>query len=120
MLSTCPWCADADMRKEVCLVTEISFDASGGAFAPARVKLPGRAACPTAVDSGVPARAGSLKLGPAAGKGTSLPKAGVHTQIQPPNFGPKPIPNPHNYMTRAGAFGGGAVGPHPAREPGPV
>jgi hypothetical protein len=101
-------------------VTEISNDACGGGFAPARVELPTWAACPTAVDSGVPARVPSLTSGPVDGKGTGMPKVGVQTQIQPPHFGPKPIPNPYNYMTRAGALGGGAMGPYPAREPGPV
>jgi hypothetical protein len=107
------------MRKEVAPVTEIITDASG-VSARAHVKLPDRAACPTAVSGGVPARVGSLQSGPAAGKGTGLPKVGVQTQVQPPHFGPKPIPNPYNYMTRTSALGGGALGPHPAREPEPV
>ena len=107
------------MRKEVSLVTEIMTDASG-VFAPDGVKLPTRAACLAAVDGGVAARAGSLKSGPAVGKGTGMPKVGVQTQIQPPHFGPKPIPNPYNYTTRVRALGGGAKGPHPAREPEPV
>jgi hypothetical protein len=108
------------MRKEVAPVTEINTDASGGVFAPAHVKLPDGAACPTAVRSGAPARVPSLTSGPAAGKGTGVPKVSVQTQIQPLHFGPKPIPNPYNYMTRASALGGGALGPHPAREPEPV
>lgn len=101
-------------------MTEIIADAGRGVFAPARVKLPDGAACPTAVSGGVPARVGSLKSGPAAGKGTGMPKVGVRTQIQPPHFGPKPIPNPYIYKTRVSALGGGAKGPHPAREPEPV
>lgn len=101
-------------------MTEINTDASGGVFAPAHVKLPDGAARLTAVSGGIPARVPSLTSGPVAGKGTSVPKVGVQTEIQPPHFGPKPIPNPYNYMTRADAFGGGALGPHPAREPEPV
>ena len=108
------------MRKEVALVTEIITDASRGASARAHVKLPDRAACPTAVCGGVPARVGSLKSGPAAGKGTGMPKVGVRTQVQPPRFGPKPIQNPYIYTTHASALGGGGLGPHPAREPEPV
>jgi hypothetical protein len=107
------------MRKEVAPVTEINTDASG-VVARAHVKLPDRAACPAAVCGGVPARVPSLTSGPAAGKGTGMPKVGVQTQIQPPHFGPKPIPNPYNYTTRASALGGGGLGPHPAREPEPV
>jgi hypothetical protein len=108
------------MREEVAPVTEISTDASRGVSARAHVKLPDRAACPTAVRGGVPARAGSLKSGPAAGEGTGMPKVGVRTQVQPLHFGPKPIQNPYIYKTRAGALGGGGLGPHPAREPEPV
>jgi hypothetical protein len=108
------------MRKEVAPVIEINTDVSGGVFAPARVKLPDGAACPAAVSGGVPARVPSLTSGPAAGKGTGMPKVGVQAQIQPPHFGPKPIPNPYNYTTRVSALGGGAKGPHPAREPEPV
>jgi hypothetical protein len=108
------------MRKEVAPVTDIMTDTSVGVFAPAYVKLPDRAACPTAVGGGVPARVPSLTSGPAAGKGTGMPKFGVRTQVQPPHFGPKPIQNPYNYTTRASALGGGALGPHPAREPEPV
>jgi hypothetical protein len=108
------------MRKEVAPVTEIMTDADGGVFAPAHVKLPGWAACPTAAGSGVPARVPSLTSGPAAGKGTGMPKGGVQTQIQSLHFGPKPIPNPYIYKTRVSALGGGAKGPHPARDPEPV
>jgi hypothetical protein len=108
------------MRKEVTPVTEINTDASGGVFAPAHVKLPDGVACLAAVGGGVPARVPSLTSGPAAGKGTSVPTVGGQKQIQPSHFGPKPIPNPYNYMTRAGALGGGAKGLHPAREPEPV
>ena len=99
---------------------EISSDVSADAFARARVTPPAWAACLTAVDSGLPARVGSLKSGPAAGKGTGMPGVGVRTHVQPQLIGTKPIQNPYTYKTRAGAFGGSAVGPHPAREPGPV
>jgi hypothetical protein len=52
-------------------------------------------------------------------KGTRMPRISL-TQAQKLVFGPTPIRNPYTDKARAAAVGGGAKGPHPLREPGPV
>lgn len=102
-----------DMREEVAPMTEINSDVQ--ALAHARVKPPAWAA-PRAAGSGFGTRARITSPGARSVKGTGVPAAGA----KPPVFGPAPIRNPYISMTRVAALGGGAVGPHPAREPDPV
>ena len=52
-------------------------------------------------------------------KGTRMPRISL-TQAQKLVFGPTPIRNPYTDKARAAAVGGGAKGPHPLRERGPV
>jgi hypothetical protein len=52
-------------------------------------------------------------------QGTRMPQISL-AQAQKLVFGPTPTRNPYTDKTRAAAIGGGARGPHPAREPEPV
>ena len=58
-------------------------------------------------------------LGLAGVKGTRMPQISL-TQARKLFFGPTPHRNPYTDKTSAAAVGGGAKGPHPLREPGPV
>jgi hypothetical protein len=77
-----------------------------GAFLP--VAGSGRAACAAAACSGL-----------FTGKGTGMPQLGT-AHVQDQLLGQMAIRNPYTDKTRAAAIGGGARGPHPAREPEPV
>ncbi len=77
-----------------------------GAFLP--VAGTGRIACAMATSTG-----------PSAVKGTAMPQLST-AHVQDQLLGQMAIRNPYTDKTRAAAIGGGARGPHPAREPEPV
>jgi hypothetical protein len=88
-------------------------EAQAAAFARACVKLPAWAACLPAADPGRSTRVPATRPGPIGVKGTGMPAVSqAHAQ--------QSIRKPYNFTTRIYALGGGAAGPHPAREPGPV
>jgi hypothetical protein len=86
----------------------------------AGVKTPISAACPPAVDRGRLARVTGPTSGLFRDEGTAMSGISAQAHVQPAGLGQTPIRKPNNYMTRVYAFGGGAPGPYPAREPEPV
>jgi hypothetical protein len=77
-----------------------------GAFLPLTGR--GRVACAIDASSGLPSV-----------KGTRMPQISLaHAQEQV--LGQTPVRKPYTDKTRVAAIGGGARGPHPAREPEPV
>ena len=77
-----------------------------GAFLPVAGK--GRAACATSASSGL-----------SAVKGTAMPQLS-QAHAEKPIFGQALTRKPYTDQIRVTALGGGAKGPHPVREPGPV
>jgi hypothetical protein len=81
--------------------------------APACATLSAWVTSPSAADAGRSTRVRATKTGPMSVKGTGMPAVSqVHAQ--------QSIRKPYNFTTRIYALGGGAAGPHPAREPEPV
>jgi hypothetical protein len=88
-------------------------ETQAAAFTPACVKLPAWAAFPPAAGPGRVTRVPAAKPGLTGVEGTGVPSVSrMHVQ--------QSIRKPYNFTTRIHALGGGAAGPHPAREPGPV
>jgi hypothetical protein len=77
-----------------------------GAFL--RVAGSGRVACAMATSRGL-----------SAVKGTGMPQLST-AHVQDQLLGQMAIRNPYTDKTRAAVIGGGARGPHPARDPEPV
>jgi len=83
------------------------------AFTPACVKLPAWAAFPPAAVDGRLTHVAAAKPGLCGVKGTGVSSVSrMRTQ--------QSIRKPYNFTTRIYTLGGGAWGPHPAREPEPV
>lgn len=99
------------------MVNVIEFAASDMTVASAT--LPARGAFLPAVDGGRTTCAVLATRQPSAVKGTGMPSISP-AYVRKPVFGQTPACNPYTDKTRVAAIGGGAKGPHPLREPGPV
>jgi hypothetical protein len=84
------------------------------------VKAPIPAAFTRVVDGGRLVCVTGPMSGLSLSEGTGMSGISAQAHAQPAGLGQPPIRKPNNYMTRVYAFGGGAPGPYPAREPEPV
>jgi hypothetical protein len=85
---------------------------AGATLPPPGAVLPG-------VSSGLIACAVVATTGPSAAKGTGMPALSL-AHVREQVFGQASVRKPNTDKTRVAAVGGGARGPHPAREPEPV
>lgn len=96
----------------------------------AGVEVPDWAAFPPVTVSGLlacagvpcvmPPMVGLADRGPSVGEGRSVPRAGMTPYLYQHILGRPSTRKPYENTTRIAAFGGGAKGPHPLREPEPV